>query len=44
VALQPELYVGMVLILIFAEILGLYGTIVAIMMLSKAGTDVTKCL
>merc|ERR1719461_1023371 len=29
---QPKLYVGMVLILIFAEALGLYGLIVAIIL------------
>ena len=31
-AQQPRLYVGMVLILIFAEVLGLYGLIVALIM------------
>ncbi|KAI6279618.1 H(+)-transporting V0 sector ATPase subunit c, variant 2 [Pyricularia oryzae] len=42
--LQPRLYVGMVLILIFAEVLGLYGVIVSILMLTKAsGGDVTVC-
>jgi V-type H+-transporting ATPase proteolipid subunit len=41
---QPRLYVGMVLILIFAEVLGLYGVIVSILMLTKAGQTVTKCL
>ena len=34
-AQQPRLYVGMVLILIFAEALGLYGLIVAIILQSK---------
>merc|ERR1739838_1122983 len=34
---QPKLYVGMVLILIFAEALGLYGLIVAII-LSTSGS------
>ena len=29
-AQQPRLFVGMILILIFAEVLGLYGLIVAI--------------
>ncbi|KAG8937254.1 H(+)-transporting V0 sector ATPase subunit c [Tulasnella sp. 419] len=33
---QPRLYIGMVLILIFAEVLGLYGLIVALLMTSKA--------
>eukprot|EP00299_Pterocystis_sp_00344_P004592 c15854_g1_i1.p1 GENE.c15854_g1_i1~~c15854_g1_i1.p1 ORF type:complete len:176 (+),score=40.28 c15854_g1_i1:58-528(+) len=35
-AQQPKLYVGMVLILIFAEALGLYGLIVAIIVQAKA--------
>lgn len=34
-AQQPRLYVGMILILIFAEVLGLYGLIVAIYMYAK---------
>ena len=38
-AQQPRLYVGMMLILIFAEVLGLYGLIVAIMMTSGAEVD-----
>lgn len=33
---QPKLYVGMVLILIFAEALGLYGLIVGLILASKA--------
>jgi F0F1-type ATP synthase membrane subunit c/vacuolar-type H+-ATPase subunit K len=39
---QPRLYIGMVLILIFAEVLGLYGVIVSILMLTKS-KDVTRC-
>lgn len=39
-AQQPKLFVGMILILIFAEVLGLYGLIVALLMNSKAGADV----
>ncbi|KAF9533173.1 V-ATPase proteolipid subunit C-like domain-containing protein [Crepidotus variabilis] len=35
-AQQPRLFVGMILILIFAEVLGLYGLIVALIMNSKA--------
>lgn len=35
-AQQPRLFVGMILILIFAEVLGLYGLIVALIMFSKA--------
>jgi len=34
-AQQPRLFVGMILILIFAEVLGLYGLIVALIMYSK---------
>ena len=34
-AQQPRLYVGMILILIFAEVLGLYGLIVALIMYAK---------
>ncbi|KAJ1287177.1 hypothetical protein BS78_03G413000 [Paspalum vaginatum] len=36
-AQQPKLFVGMILILIFAEALGLYGLIVGLMVSSKAG-------
>ncbi|KFH45266.1 V-type proton ATPase proteolipid subunit-like protein [Hapsidospora chrysogenum ATCC 11550] len=39
-AQQPRLFVGMILILIFAEVLGLYGLIVALLMNSKATVDV----
>uniref|UniRef100_A0A7S0TL50 V-type proton ATPase proteolipid subunit n=1 Tax=Hemiselmis andersenii TaxID=464988 RepID=A0A7S0TL50_HEMAN len=34
---QPKLFVGMILILIFAEALGLYGLIVALIMSSAGG-------
>jgi len=34
-AQQPRLFVGMILILIFAEVLGLYGLIVALMLVTK---------
>ena len=34
-AQQPRLFVGMILILIFAEVLGLYGLIVAIYLFTK---------
>ena len=40
-AQQPRLFVGMVLILIFAEVLGLYGMIVAIILNTASGTQ--KC-
>lgn len=36
-AQQPKLFVGMILILIFAEALALYGLIVGIILASKAG-------
>jgi V-type H+-transporting ATPase 16kDa proteolipid subunit len=36
-AQQPKLFVGMLLILIFAEVLALYGLIVGIILSSKAG-------
>ena len=34
-AQQPRLFVGMILILIFAEVLGLYGLIIALIMSAK---------
>ncbi|KAK5100441.1 vacuolar ATPase V0 domain subunit c [Lithohypha guttulata] len=34
-AQQPRLFVAMVLILVFAEVLGLYGMIVALLMISR---------
>ena len=40
-AQQPRLFVGMVLILIFAEVLGLYGMIVAIILNTASGS--LKC-
>ncbi|KAJ5846821.1 hypothetical protein N7534_010490 [Penicillium rubens] len=42
-AQQPRLYVGMILILIFAEVLGLYGLIVALLMNSRA-KDAKECI
>ena len=39
VALQPRVYVGMVLILIFAEALGLYGLIVGLILSSNVSTE-----
>jgi len=38
-AQQPKLFVGMILILIFAEALALYGLIVGIILSSKAGSS-----
>lgn len=40
-AQQPRLFVGMVIILIFAEVLGLYGLIIALIINSKATADMT---
>ena len=41
VAQQPRLFVGMILILIFSEVLGLYGLIVALLLNTKATEGVT---
>ncbi|EOQ99299.1 V-type proton ATPase 16 kDa proteolipid subunit [Wallemia ichthyophaga EXF-994] len=41
-AQQPRLFVGMVLILIFAEVLGLYGLIVALILNTRA-SDTPGC-
>jgi len=38
-AQQPRLFVGMILILIFAEVLGLYGLIVALLMNSQGANS-----
>jgi V-type H+-transporting ATPase 16kDa proteolipid subunit len=35
-AIEPKMFVGMILILIFAEALGLYGLIIAIILSSSA--------
>lgn len=37
-AQQPRLFVGMILILIFAEVLGLYGLIVALILSTKSSS------
>ncbi|RAL02831.1 V-type proton ATPase proteolipid subunit [Aspergillus ibericus CBS 121593] len=42
-AQQSRLYVGMILILIFAEVLGLYGLIVALLMNSRASVIDFQC-
>ncbi|KAF7422575.1 v-type proton ATPase 16 kDa proteolipid subunit 2 [Pleurotus ostreatus] len=39
---ESRVYVSMILILIFAEVLGLYGLIVALIMNSKVGLDMCK--
>ena len=41
-AQQPRLFAAMMLILIFAEVLGIYGLIVALLML-QSGNDGYKC-
>ena len=33
---QPKMFVGMILMLIFAEVIGLYGLIIALIMNTKA--------
>ena len=38
-AQQPKLFAGMVLILIFSEVLGLYGVIMALLLTTKANGD-----
>ena len=43
VAQQPRLFVGMILILIFAEVLGLYGLIVGLILNTKATGGDVKC-
>ncbi|KAK0570258.1 H(+)-transporting V0 sector ATPase subunit c [Tilletia horrida] len=43
-AQQPRLFIGMILILIFAEVLGLYGLIVALIMNTRADDDNIGCL
>ncbi|KAJ6622712.1 V-ATPase proteolipid subunit C-like domain-containing protein [Mycena sp. CBHHK59/15] len=43
-AQQPRLFVGMILILIFAEVLGLYGLIVALIMNTKSQDMSGACI
>ncbi len=43
VAQQPRVFVGMVLILIFAEVLGLYGMFMSIMILRQIGNAPPLC-
>ncbi|RDW89606.1 v-type proton ATPase proteolipid subunit-3 [Coleophoma cylindrospora] len=43
-AQQPRLFVGMMLILIFSEVLGIYGLIIALLMLTQSTTNVTMCI
>lgn len=42
-AQQPRLFVGMILILIFAEVLGLYGLIVALIMNTASQPMTVSC-
>ncbi|KAL9555222.1 H(+)-transporting V0 sector ATPase subunit c [Mucor atramentarius] len=42
-AQQPRMFVGMILILIFAEVLGLYGLIVALILNTKASGQENVC-
>lgn len=42
-AQQPRMFVGMILILIFAEVLGLYGLIVALILNTKASGNENVC-
>ncbi|KAG1173719.1 hypothetical protein G6F70_005635 [Rhizopus microsporus] len=42
-AQQPRMFVGMILILIFAEVLGLYGLIVALILNTKASGTESVC-
>lgn len=38
----PQIFVGMVLILIFAEVLGLYGLIVSLIMNSRVNNEICQ--
>ncbi|KAI8874288.1 V-type proton ATPase proteolipid subunit, partial [Ramicandelaber brevisporus] len=42
-AQQPRVFTGVVLVLIFAEVLGLYGLIVGLILNSKSDTNNTLC-
>jgi V-type H+-transporting ATPase 16kDa proteolipid subunit len=42
-AQQPKLFVGMILILIFAEALGLYGLIVGLILQTRASNVSVSC-
>ena len=43
-AQQQRMYVPMVLILIFSEAIGLYGTIVSILLIAGNSTDKALCI
>ncbi|TGZ78542.1 V-type ATPase [Ascodesmis nigricans] len=40
---QPKLFVGMVLVLIFAEVLALYGFVVGLVLVGKGGSERGGC-
>jgi len=40
---QPRMFMGMMMMLIFAEVLGIYGLIVSILLLTGSQQDVTPC-
>lgn len=40
---QPRMYVGMTMMLIFSEVLAIYGLIVGLWLLTRAEIDVTNC-
>lgn len=40
---QPRMYVGMMMMLIFAEVLGIYGLIVGLLLLTRSENGVTSC-
>ena len=42
-ARQPKMYVGLILILIFAEALGLYGLIVGLVLQTSAESNGPSC-
>lgn len=42
-AQQPRLFVAMILIMIFAEVLGLYGMVIGLLLLSKTGNIQGVC-
>ncbi|KAI0416255.1 V-type ATPase [Xylaria grammica] len=41
---QPHLYIGLVLILIFAGVLGLYGVVVFVLMRARSRQNMRQCL
>jgi V-type H+-transporting ATPase 16kDa proteolipid subunit len=39
---QPKLFMGMVIIMIMAEVLAIYGLIIALLLVTKANNDATE--